>query len=188
VSLTVVLAAVLAGSLLLGEVEVAGGGSSPALGRCKNEPAGLVRYLGSLPKSAIIAGDPAQMSCVPIEANRPVVISTKLYQVFNLDYFRFVRPRMFAMIRAYYGGSTAAIADLRRQYGADYIVVQTNLFQNRDPKKGWYSKRPFTGLVAHLRETVTRPAALNLPATCRTWQQAGIRVFDLACVAARQAQ
>ena len=182
-SLTAMLAAVLAGSLLVGQVELAGRGRSPALSRCSNEPRAIFQYLSTLPKSATIAGDPVQMSCVPIETDRPVVISDKLYQVFDLNYFRFTRPRMFAMTRAYYGGSTAAIADLRRRYGAEYIVVQTSLFHGRAPGDGWHDMRPFNELIRHLRRTVARPAALHLPLACRTYQYAGFEIFDLACVA-----
>jgi hypothetical protein len=61
---------------------------------------------------------------VTIVSERPVVISRKLYQVFSRKYLSIARPRMFAMIDAYFGDSRSKILALRQRYGADYLVVQ----------------------------------------------------------------
>ena len=45
-----------------------------------------LRYIGTLPKSAIIAGDPTSVDCVPIVSERPVVISRKLNQGLSPSY------------------------------------------------------------------------------------------------------
>src|SRR5204863_9858783 len=102
----VVVAAVLVGGLLVGEVSVAGGDASAA-GEC-SDPAEL-HYLGTLPKNAIIAGDPTTIGCVTMVSKRPVVISRKLYQVYSPAYLQTARQRMFAMVEAYYGPSGAKI-------------------------------------------------------------------------------
>src|SRR5205823_2512998 len=82
--LVVTLAAMLAAVVLLGELSVAGGGQSPYR-HCVLDAQAL-RYIGTLPKSAIIAGDPTSVDCVPIVSERPVVISRKLNQGLSPSY------------------------------------------------------------------------------------------------------
>jgi hypothetical protein len=175
------LIAVLAGALLVAEVQAAGGGQSPALNRCQDNLS-MLRYVATLPKTAIIAGDPVEISCVPIASERSVMISEKLYQVYDYNFLRFARPRMFTMIRAYYGPSERAIVNLHRRLGVDYLVVQEALFDPPNRRMDWFGRQPFVKLVARLRRRVDRPAALHLPPGCRTWRHGGTSVYDLNCV------
>jgi hypothetical protein len=176
----VVVAAVLTGGLLVGEVSVAGGDASAA-GHC-SDPAEL-HYLGTLPKSAIIAGDPTTIGCVTIVSKRPVVISRKLYQVFSPTYLQVARQRMFAMVDAYFGPSRAKILGLRSRYGADYLVVQPDELRAKHASPRWKRMAPFTGLVTKELQTGKHRAALELPAACRTFHDETAEVYDLACVA-----
>jgi hypothetical protein len=177
----VAVAAVLAGTLLLTEVAIAGGGVSPAV-KCGADPA-LLHYLGTLPPDAIIAGDPLSMDCVTMVSERPVVISRKLYQVFSTNYLRVARPRMFAMINAYWGTSRARIDALHRRYGADYLVVQPSRLRGPVLPPDWHRMAPFGGVVAKMLHSNTVPAASRLPAACRTWRDSEAEVYDLPCVA-----
>ncbi len=174
------LAAVLAGSLLLGEVAVAGRGQSPSA-HCNQDPR-LYRYLGSLPENTILAGDPVEINCVPIVARRAVVMSRKLYQVYDVRYLHVARPRMFDMINAYFGDSIPAIAALRTRYGAGYLIVRRPVLEATRPSPRWSHMQPFTSLVARLFRTVRWRAALHLPARCETWHRGPTAVYDLSCV------
>jgi hypothetical protein len=173
-----VAAAAFAGVVLAAEVAAAGGGKSPAAAPCRGS---VYSYLGTLPKDAVIAGDPADLSCVPIAARRPVVISRKLYQPWDVEYFAMIRERMFSLIRAYYGPSTAALVDLRRKYGADFLLVRTPL-RERPLRR----MAPFTEEVRRLLRAGHVPAALRLPPACRTWEDGPFQVYSLEC-AAREA-
>jgi hypothetical protein len=178
----VAVATVLAGTLLVAEVAIAGGGAS-STATCRIDPAAL-HYLGTLPPDAVIAGDPTSIDCVTMVSERPVVISKKLYQVFNNDYLRIARPRMFAMTEAYFGDSRAKIVDLRRRFGADYLVVQPASFlrgRGHIPPN-WSHMSPFTGIAYHLLLSPLH-AALELPAQCLTWHDSQTEVYSLKCVA-----
>jgi hypothetical protein len=168
-------AALLAGTILAAEVAFAGGGKSPAASGCRSA---VYDHLSTLPTDAIIAGDPADLNCVPVAARRPVLISRKLYQPWDTDYFEMIRARMFSMVRAYYGPSTAALAGLRTQYGADYLLVR--LVPNIRPLR---RMAPFTDEARRLRRSVPVPAALRLPEACRTWGDEKFEIYSLACVA-----
>jgi len=173
-------AALVAAGVLLGGVGHAGKWSSHA-SLC-GEP-GLYSYLRALPKDVIIAGDPAEVGCIPIAARRPVVMSIKLYQPWNPEYFDLIRDRMSRTVQAYYGPSVDALVDLRTRYGADYLLVRT-----RVRKHPWRYMAPYSRQLRELLRTVPVPAALRLPGQCRTWKQGELEVYDLACVAGTRAQ
>jgi len=175
---TATFAAILAGTLLVGGVAVAGGGQAPGLA-CRDAP--LYRYLQSLPKATIVAGDPVAIDCVPIAAERPVLISKKLYQVYDRNVFQFARPRMFAEIRAYYGSSRRDIVRLRTVYGADVIVVNRNVLRSGGNYR-YAEMAPFNHLVRRLRRTVREPATLRLPSRCMTWSHGSEAVYSLRCL------
>lgn len=176
----VAVSAVLTGALLLGVTSIAGGNTSTAAG-CGLDPATL-HYLGTVPKDAIVAGDPTTIGCVTMVSERPVVISRKLYQVFSTDYLHIARQRMFAMVEAYFGDSFTKIDDLHTRYGADYLVVQPGSLQAKRASPQWKRMAPFTGLVTRLLRSSTKHAVLDLPDRCRTWKDATTEVFDLRCV------
>jgi len=137
-------AAVLAGTALLAEVAIAGRGVSFA-GRCAGLGRPVLHYIGTLPKNAIIAGDPTTIGCVTLVSERPVVISRKLYGVFSSKYLSVARPRMFAMIDAYFGDSRSKILALRRRYGADYLVVQAGSLVGHTAGPRWRRMAPSLG-------------------------------------------
>jgi hypothetical protein len=174
-------AAILAGTLLLAEVAIAGRGVSLA-GHCSlGRP--VLQYLGTLPKDAIIAGDPTTIGCVTLVSERPVVISRKLYQVFSAKYLSVARSRMFAMVDAYFGESRSKILALRQRYGADYLVVQPRSLAGHTAAPAWRRMAPFTGIVRRLLRSTDARAALQLPARCRTFDDGRNEVYDLRCVA-----
>jgi hypothetical protein len=173
-------AALVATGVLVGGVGHAGKWSShPSV--CGQ--AALYSYLRTLPKDVIVAGDPEEVECIPLAARRPVVISVKLYQPWNPEYFEIIRDRMSRTVRAYYGPSVDALVDLRTRYGADYLVVRT-----RVRERPWRHMAPYSGELRQLLRTVPVPAALRLPGECQTWKRGQLEVYDLACVAGTRPQ
>jgi hypothetical protein len=142
----------------------------------------LYGYLRTLPKQAIIAGDPKAIDCVPIEAERGVVISRKLYQPFDYTFLKIVRPRMADMLRAYYGSSRSAIADLGTRYGATDLVVDRKLLSSRRPDRRFTSMAPFAAVVRRAEPAPSHRAALHLPRSCQVWSQGDLAVYDISCV------
>ena len=163
-----------AAALLVGQVAAAAGDEYPAT-KCRNIP--LLTYLGTLPKDAIVAGNPVRLDCVPLVSRRGVVMNAKLFQVWERGYWLEGRERMFDSIQAYYGNSVEDLLELRRRYGADYLVVEERL-----RRSGWGQFAPFTPVVRRLLNTVSDPAVHRLPEECSTWTGGSLRVYDLACV------
>jgi len=169
--------AAVAAALLVGQVAAAGSDYNPGI-QCRS--VGLLRYLETLPKDTIIAGNPVRLDCVPVVSQRAVVMNAKLFQVWEVGYWVIGRERMFDSIRAYYGESLDDVLGLRERYGADYLVVEDKLVLG-----GWGGFAPFTSVVKQMRRTVDDPVVHRLPADCTTWTGKRYRVYDLACIEER---
>jgi hypothetical protein len=155
---------------------------------CPDRPA-TTYMLKRLPKDAIIAGDPRDLMCVPATARRPVVISTQLAPAYEADYFRRGRERMFATLRAYYGNSSSAIADLGTRYGADYLWVRRDAVEREQAGGGvrWRGgELPYGRYVRQLLRG-GEPAVLHLPVDCRRWRLGPAEVYDIGCISYRAA-
>ena len=137
---------------------------------------------GRCRRRAIIAGDPKGIDCVPIEAKRGVVISRKLYQPFDYTFLKIVRPRMANMLRAYYGSSRRAIADLGTRYGATDLVIDRKLLNLKRPFLRFTKMAPFATVVRQAAPKPSQRAALHLPSSCEVWSQGDLAVYDIPCV------
>jgi hypothetical protein len=154
---------------------------------CPDRPVNA--YLRSLPKDAVIAGDPGDLMCVPATARRPVVISTQLAPAYEADYFRTGRTRMFATLRAYYGHSSRAIADLLTRYGATHLWVRRRAVRRELADGGvrWRGgELPYGRYVRQLLRG-GEPAVLHLPLACRRWRRGDAEVYDIRCIASGSA-
>jgi hypothetical protein len=178
---------ILTGVVLIGLL-VALPGRVPSGTACPQRP--VTRYLAGLPKDAVVAGDPRDLMCVPVTARRAVVISTQLAPSYEADYFRTGRERMFAMLRAYYGTSRAAIADLADRYGATDLWVRRDAVRRELAGNGkrWRADQQPYG--SYVRRLVARgePAVLSLPADCRRFSRGPVEVYEIACLTRRPAR
>jgi hypothetical protein len=178
-------AALLSAATLLGLLAVVP--DHPARGwRCPQGPA--VRYLASLPKDAIIAGDPRDMNCLPGTTRRAVVISTQLAPSYEVGYFHMGRERMFASLRATYSPSLDAVLALRSRYGATDLWVRRDAVHAELGGHGDWSRRaqPYRSFVKRLVRGDREPASLHLPASCRRFASGHDAVYDLACITAKR--
>jgi hypothetical protein len=180
------LGAALLGALLLGAVSGSAGIGKANGDTC--EVSALTRFLVSLPPETIVAGNPMSLTCIPLNARRPVVISGKQFQpLLGRRFFVQARARMALSIRAYFGHSFAPLVELRRRYGADVFLVTPE--EVREPVE-WLSDRPFLGAAPYsdfVRRAAARRsprASLRLPRECRLWRDLDNYVFDLRCVEA----
>jgi hypothetical protein len=125
-----------------------------------------------------------ELKCVPVAADRPVVISTQLAFSYERGYFLEGRARMFAALRAHYGHSTAGLDALRTRYGARYVLVNRRAIRReRAGELGRWppGREPYGRLVTDLLASGD-PAVLHLPARCRRWQHGQQAIYELACL------
>ena len=176
----VTICAILSGAVMTGVTAEASWQPSKGHDCSNNLP--LYQFLRTLPKQAIIAGDPRVVDCVPIEADRAVVISVKLYQPFDYTFLKVVRPRMADMLRAYYGPSREAIDDLGSRYGATDLVVNLAPRSRRRVEAAFTHMAPFGALIGRVFQGPSTRAVLHLPRACEVWRQRHLAVYDISCV------
>jgi hypothetical protein len=172
----------LAAGLVLLAVMVALPGRVPPGQSCPRDA--VMSYLSTLPKDAVIAGDPRDLKCVPVSASRPVVISSQLAFSYERGYFLHARARMFDDLRAYYGPSPAALGTLASRYGARYLLVNRRAVRREiagDHPHWPAGRQPYGTLVTGLLRR-GEPAVLHLPARCRSWHRNQYAVYDLRCL------
>jgi hypothetical protein len=162
-------------------------GATDEWARGQRCPDGAVRgYLAGTPKDSVIAGDPMDLKCVPGTARRAVVISTQLAPSYEVDYFLQARERMFATLRAYYGSSAGAIAELGERYGATHLWVRREAIEKVMTHDGaaWREgDEPYGTFIRQLlREG--EPAVLHLPRACLRAKRGPQEVYDIPCIAA----
>ena len=154
---------------------------------CNTGPA--VEFLGTLPKDAVIAGDPLDLKCLPGTARRAVVISSQLAPAYERDYFLAGRAREFAMLRAYYGPSADGIAELAARYGATHLWVRRGAVRRELAPEGARWRAAQLPYGRYVRELLRggEPAVLRLPAACRRYARGSDEVYDIGCLTARAA-
>jgi hypothetical protein len=94
---------------------------------------------------------------------------------------------MFAMLRAYYGPSEAAITELGQRYGATHLWVRPDAVRHVVATHGgsWrHGDAPYGRFILKLLRR-GEPAVLHLPPACRRWRSGPSEVYDIACIAGR---
>ena len=149
----------------------------------------VTQYLATLPRTAIIAGDPEDLKCLPLTARRAVVISRKIAPSYEFDHFLENRSRMFAMLRAHYGPSLTAISTLDRRYGATHLWIRRAALRNeamaRDGIRWVRGTRPYGTYVRGLLDLAT-PVTLNLPRGCLQWKHGPNEIYAIRCLVQRE--
>jgi hypothetical protein len=171
--------ALLLGSVLLAQMAWAGEVTGRAGYDCPVTPA--VRFIASLPPDTIVAGEPEELTCIPLSARRPVVISKKQFQpLLGRDFFLAARERLRVELRAAYGDARQPILLLHSRYGADVFLVTPRRIRN--PLEAWLTFEPWRSTIADAQAGPRGPAALRLPDECVLFRGGGTRVYDLDCV------
>ena len=86
------------------------------------------------------------------------------------------------MLRAYYGSSRRAIADLGTRYGATDLVVDRRQLTLKRPFLRFTKMAPFATVVRQAAPKPSQRAALHLPRPCEVWSEGDLAVYDISCV------
>jgi hypothetical protein len=112
----------------------------------------LFTFIKTLPKDSLLAGSPCTLDSVPFFAERMVLSSCENP---NPD------PKVIRdSLDAFYAEDLLAISTFCRQYGVDYLVVDTGFFAPEAIQSGEYFFEPYTSELAPRLSAQTR-FALN---------------------------
>jgi len=102
-------------------------------------------FIQSLPKDTLVAAHPDLADFVPLRTQRSVLASSEESISFMLGYYRQLRPRLAASLRAAYATSWTEVESALAAYDVDVVLTSPQVWEKED----YYP--PFDGLVQDLR-------------------------------------
>ena len=91
----------------------------------------LFAFIRSLPRDSVIAGWPrGAMDTIGLFTGRRVLLHEESHQIFHRDFLLECRERMRAIIRLYTSSDTAALEELRREYGVTHLLIDRKHLKN----------------------------------------------------------
>lgn len=97
-------------------------------------------FLRTLPAGVLLAGHPETLNQIPIQGRRAVLCNYKLAHPWFSAYYREMRARLRASLKAFYAEDVRPLNDLARLYGVTHFVVEKRFLrpnrrvrQNREP-------------------------------------------------------
>jgi hypothetical protein len=102
----------------------------------------LLRYVSTLPKDILIAGDPDVMSNVPLLAERSVLLSSEISYVGE--------ERVKGFFDAYYAESRQKVFAFCEKYDVDYLIVNREHFSDQYLERGLFFYAPYNDYIVDL--------------------------------------
>jgi hypothetical protein len=92
------------------------------------------RFVGTLPKDALVAAHPEDANAIPLVAKRSVLASKEVALPYYTGYYERVAERLEAELRAHYALDWETVDALHDRWGVDAIVVHDHRFlpESRD--------------------------------------------------------
>jgi len=132
----------------------------------------LYQFISTLPKNAVVAGHPFEMSEIPLFSKRKVFIQFELSTPFYRNYYEQVKRRTYDFFRLYYSGSFNEIKEVCIKYQIDYVLVKKEHFNRSYIEKGNFYIEPFNYQVRRIIENnIEKKFVLaNIPAAYKVYE------------------
>ncbi|MGE0114238.1 MAG: hypothetical protein AB7T07_05070 [Steroidobacteraceae bacterium] len=126
------------------------------------------QFIAGLPKDTLVAAHPDLADYVPLRSRRSVLVSTEISLPFMLGYYRQLKPRIEASLRAAYATDFQEMDAALSPFGVKVMLTNASVWD----KQGYF--KPFDRLVHDLRERGDRLGyALRAPPSERVLFQSG---------------
>jgi hypothetical protein len=86
-------------------------------------------FLETLPKDTLVAAHPTLANFIPLRAHRSVLASTETSMPWMIEYYRMMKPRVEASLRAAYATDLAEADRLLEPYGVDIFVTGPSVWE-----------------------------------------------------------
>jgi hypothetical protein len=140
-------------------------------------PSKLYEFLQTLPKDALIASTPTDGDRVPMRSRRSVLLMNGSIFPYHPIYYEKMKERFLAVLAAMYSSGPEQAIDLRKNFGARYLIVHKDLAKN-DPISGL---KPFKEYLSiSLAKLGKHPSFILANATSlAVFQEGNYSVLDL---------
>lgn len=132
----------------------------------------LYQFISTLPKNAVIAGHPFEMSEIPLFSKRKVFIQFELSTPFYRNYYKQVKQRTYNFFRLYYSASFNEIKEVCIENGIDYVLVKKEHFSRSYIEKNNFYIEPFNYQVCRIIKNNIRNGFVlaNFPAAYKVYE------------------
>jgi len=147
----------------------------------------ILAYLGSQPKTALVAGMHGMTSNVPSFARRSVLAASEYAIPHDLGYITRYRARADALIEAQYAADPAVLAGFLKRYRVTHLVLDPAEITADGLERVWWRREHAT---AHRRATQAlargdRPAMLRVIEPCTVFREGALVVIAASCILER---
>jgi hypothetical protein len=126
-------------------------------------------FIASLPKDTLVAAHPTLADFVPLRARRSVLTSTETSMPWMEGYYRIVKPRVEASLRAAYATDLSALDEQMAPYGVNVFLTGPSVWRETG-----YHEPYNTDLVQDLLERGRQQGfALRMPPADRVLFRSG---------------
>ncbi|MCA9933892.1 MAG: hypothetical protein H6662_01520 [Ardenticatenaceae bacterium] len=132
----------------------------------------MFKYLQTLPKDVLLAGNPGVMDAVPLFSQRKAL--------FTRDHIHPDAELVQDFLLAYYADTGEALLAFCQNYDVDYLVVNQDDFMTHDDGEQTYFYEPYQSAVAPVIEQRSAFVLAGLPDDVRAFQQDNLYVVPCA--------
>ncbi len=142
----------------------------------------LYQFLSTLPKNAVIAGHPFEMSEIPLFSKRKVFIQFELSTPFYKNYYKQVKQRTNDFFKLYYSASFNEIKELCIECGIDYVLVKKEHFSRPYIEKGNFYIKPFNYQVRRIIENNIKNGFVlaDIPASYKIYEDKDLIIIKVS--------
>jgi hypothetical protein len=138
-------------------------------------------FFASLPKTTLIAGHPDDTGDIPLRSRRRVLLIAESIYPCHKEFYEEMKRRYIDVLRSLTAADFGPILELRKAYGADYLVITDVLTSGRDALR-----TTSTFADEYRRIGAHEPIVRKLPGEVIVYADDVCKVIDLKKLAALQ--
>ncbi|MBI4155134.1 hypothetical protein HY498_03550 [Candidatus Woesearchaeota archaeon] len=112
---------------------------------CENPE--IYKYIETLPKTALIAGFPKDLDCIPLYSKRSVLINDELNIPFAKNYYEKIKQRLTDLFTIYYSDNEKDLNDFCSKHKVTHILVNKDRFKSDFLEKPQVYYKPFNKII-----------------------------------------
>ena len=144
-----------------------------------SEHANLYKFIETIPKNAISAGQPEIMDNVMTFGKRPSYVTYELSHTWVEPYWGEVKKRTFDLFKAYYSSDPEVIKTFCKSNNIKYLIVRSEDFDTDRLRMSPAYFEPFNGFIWYLTNSTNYFAVLDKALFPPIFEEKGIRVLQI---------
>jgi len=144
----------------------------------------IYQFLKQQPKDTLVVTLGGEADNIPTFAKRSVLTSKELAIPYHLGYYRPLRDRVMATIKAQYSPKRQEVTEFINRYGVDFWLVERNAFTVKyiDNHRWMQQFQPVTNRARSHLESGIVPFISTKIETCSVLETTGYFVLDAQCL------